>query len=123
MKKLIIAALAMSMMLLMACGGDSDAPNVTIVSPADGATFMTTDTIDVSFTVTDDVDITSILLNAPALGTGTVPASDLSGDADTEYSGRFIVPANVTADTYTITLTATDNDENSSSAEVEVTIN
>lgn len=122
MKTLIYSALALSLIMLASCGGDSDPPVVTITAPADNATFMTTDTMDVTFLVTDDVDIAAIVFDSPGLATGNILASDLASEADLTFNGIFSVPCNVTEDTYTVSIIATDSDDNTSSAEISVNI-
>lgn len=85
---------------------------VTITGPADSSTFVTGDTIVLSFTVKDDIDITSIAWNtAGNFGTGSVPGAELLGDI-TEYSGEFMIVADAPPGTYEIDVSATDEEFN-----------
>jgi len=109
---------------LASCGDDGNAPVVTITSPSNDSSFTASDTFNLVFSVTDDIDIATITVNSDGLATGEVPASELSGSADTDFSGSFSVPT-VGANTgdYTVTLTATDNEGNAGSDEISITIN
>jgi len=123
MKNILLLSIALMALTLISCG-DESGPEVTITSPSNDASFMAADSsFTVDFTVTDDVDIASIVLNSPSLATGNVPAADLAGEADVEFNGRFEVPTGAEAGEYTLTLTATDNEGNSGSDEITVNIN
>ena len=123
MKNILLLSIALMALTLISCGDDAG-PEVTITSPSDDAAIMLADSsFTVDFTITDDVDIASIVLNSPGFATGSVPAADLAGAADTEFNGRFEVPTGTEAGEYTLTLTATDNEGNTGSDEVTVNIN
>ena len=66
------------------------------------------DTIVLSYTVKDDVDITTIAWDTRGeFGTGSVLGSKLLGTV-TEYSGEFMIAAAASAGTYEIDISATD---------------
>lgn len=94
--------------LAFSCGDDNGGIEITIHSPEDNSTFNMGDTIILSYTVTDDVDITTIAWDTNnQFGTGSVSGSELSGDI-TEYSGEFVIVADVEPGTYEISVNATD---------------
>lgn len=96
--------------LIISCGSD-DAEGLKIVinSPEDNSTFNLGDEITVSFTVTDDIAITSIAYNTrSAFGTGSIPGSEFLNDITT-YSGEFVISADASGPgTYMIDISATD---------------
>ena len=119
MKKLFLISLSVIALALVSCG-DDNGPEVTITSPSNGASFMIADTFDVTFTATDDVDITAFNIDIPGLGTSN---DNVDGDSDTDISGTVSIPTGATAGDFTVTVIATDNDGNTGSDEIEVTIN
>lgn len=120
MKKLIYLSICLGMTVLMSCG-DDNGPEITITSPGDGDTFTATDSIVVTFGVTDDIDVASISINTPGFFTTTV--NGLEGESDTNVTLSDVVAVNDTpAGDYSITITATDNEGNEGSDSVDITI-
>ena len=123
MKNILLLSIALMALTLISCG-DDDGPEVNITSPSDDASFMIADSsFTLDFTVTDDVDIASIVLDSPGFATGDVPEADLAGDADVDFDGRFEIPTGIEAGEFTLTLTATDNEGNTGSDEITVNVN
>ena len=121
MKKLIILSICLGLTVLTSCG-DDDGPEITISSPGDGDTFMTTDSLLLSFTVTDDVDVASISVSAGFLNTSNISGLEGTADTNVPVNGDPISLDGVLPADYTITIAATDNEGNASSESVDITV-
>jgi len=107
MKSFKTSLLFMLLVVALSCS-DSSGLEVIIHSPEDNATFNKGDTIVLSYTVRDDIDITTIAWDTqPRFGTGSVGGSELLGDI-TEYSGEFLIVADTDPGTYELHLNVTD---------------
>lgn len=92
--------------------------NISIDSPSNNSTFIVGDLIMIAFTVTDDIDITTIAWSTKGeFGTGSVPAEELAGEV-TKYSGEFFIAATVEPGTYPIEIAATDEEFTNVATEV-----
>jgi len=97
--------------------GDTQAPTVTINTPANGSSFLQNDTVFVMASTTDDTGVatTTYTLNGTAIdptlslpltqgpATLVVSASDAAGNVGYATSTFTVLPADVTAPTVTIT--------------------
>lgn len=102
---------------------DTSGLEITIHSPADNSIFNMGDTIILSYTVTDDEQITTIAWDTKsAFGTGSVQGTEFLGTV-TEYSGEFIIIANANPGTYEISVNATDKGfENVKTKSINITL-
>ncbi|MDF1698096.1 MAG: Ig-like domain-containing protein [Saprospiraceae bacterium] len=91
----------------ISCSDDTGGLEIIIHSPEDNATFSQGDTITLEYTVRDDTEITTIAWFGRDLGTGSVSGTDLLKPT-TEYSGQFVIVADVEPGTYEISVSATD---------------
>ena len=120
MKKLIILSICLGLTVLTSCG-DDNGPEITINSPGDGDTFSATDSLSLSFTATDDVDVAS--LSAEAAGFFTLSIDGLDGAADTNVPINDVIAIDsLTPGDYTIVVSATDDEGNNASESVDITV-
>ena len=98
------------LIFIFSCSEDNSGLEITIHSPEDNTSFNMGDTIVLSYTVKDDITITTIAWDTKGeFGTGSLQGTELLGTV-TEYSGEFLIPATASAGTYEIYLNATDQD-------------
>ncbi len=121
MRLLFNASLFVLPIIALSCsgnpGGGGDNPGgleITIHSPKDNTKFKKGETIVLSYTVKDDVQITTIAWDTNSqFGTGSLPAAKLL-DKPKEYSGEFSIVANAAPGTHQINIAATDEGFNNS---------
>jgi hypothetical protein len=122
MSKVKNLALAFTIGLLaISCGDDdSNAPVVTISSPAAASSYTVADTLILIGTVTEDEELASILISSDF----GLSESVTTFDSDTSHALNYNItfdPATAVGD-YTLTVTATDEAGNVGTDDVQITV-
>ena len=112
--------------MMFASCGDDNGPSIEITSPADGASYMTGETINFSLTASDDMAVTRINFtfdseNTPSqsedLDIGII--SDLTNFV---YNVDLLLDANTPAGEFDVTVVAYDADGNTDEDSIKVTV-
>ena len=122
MKKLFILTIGFLALGFSSCG-DGDGPEITITSPQDGDTFTAGDVLEISLTVTDDIDVASIAIASENF-LQNQSIDGLDGDADTSVplTSTVALDSMTNVGDFTIDVTAVDNDGNSTTESVDITV-
>ena len=103
----------------MSCSDNG--PDITIVSPENGASYSPGDIINLNVMVTDDVSVATIGVSSSGLGLNT--SDPITGElASVNYTLDITLDAATPADEYELTITATDGDGNFSDEKLTISV-
>lgn len=123
MKKLLLLVLTLGMFSFYSCS-DDNGPELEITAPANGTVFAPGDVITIDATVTDDMAVSSVVLEGQddLVFSESVDLSTVSDLSNINLSLGITLPQDIAVGDYTIEITATDNDGNTDSEDFEFTV-
>lgn len=120
MKKLLIFALFATGLIMTSCGSDNG-PEITVTSPNSGTAYDTGDTMTLSGTVTDDVEVSAIALSGAI--NGTFDLTNITDRTNVSFNQDVVIDSTLVTGSYTFDITATDDEGNTDVATVEFSVN
>lgn len=118
MNSKILSLFILGLVLILSSCGDGDGPVVSITSPADGTTVSVGSSLEISGTVTDDVEVTSLKVESATSAlqlSGNIDLSTVVDKTSFPFRAAINIDTMLVAGEYDIDVIATDNDGNEGS--------
>lgn len=121
MKKLLMLAILACGFLMTSCG-DDNGPEITLTSPGDNTSYSNGDSFNITGTVTDDVEVRSMAINAEGAFMISFDLSSLTDKTSVSFDETVVVDSTLNRGTFTLEIQASDDEGNSETESVEITI-
>jgi len=112
--------------LMTSCGDDDpvevNGPEITITSPDTNSSYSNGDSFNITGTVTDDVEVSSMAIDADGAFMISFDLSSLTDKTSISFNETVMVDSTLNRGTFTLEVQATDNEGNSETESVEITI-
>lgn len=107
--------------LMTSCGSDNG-PEITLSAPSNNSTFSDGDSFNITGTVTDDVEVSTVAINAEGAFAISFDLSAVTDKTSIDFDETVTVDSTLNRGTFTVEVSATDNEGNNATESVEITI-